>query len=207
MSERTANFIFRRLSIPMFVFIIYGFTIALSEKVFNNLDFIDNNLTSFILVIITSSIIAFILTFILHLFFKKFIDELVFRRWYHYTHLLFLYISGLIVALSATERVLIEEKIIATNFSNNFHFANIIFFIILSNYYIYNSIFINDDFKIFNALENSYNNNSTKKEDSSFIIKILISAIAITIMILHIIWPDLTIDSITITLFILAMIP
>lgn len=207
MSEKVANFIMRRLSIPIFVFIIYGLAIVLSEKIFEKLGFINNNITSFIFIIVTSSILAFIFTFILHLFFKKIIDELIFRRWYHYTHLLFLYISGLIVALSTIEPLLIEEKIITTKFSSNFHFTSLVFFIILSNYYIYNSIFINDDFKIFNTSENYCENKSTKIIDSFFIIKILISGTAIIIMTLHIIWPNLAIDSITITLLILAMIP
>jgi|GEM_PF-5806688 len=140
-------------------FIVYICCIIVGEKISSLLlNFNDNNIYSFISTIVCSSGFVFIVTLLI-----QYIFELIpilhvknFHRQYHIVHLIFLYISGLLAVLCAMEPILIKEKILTNPIQGEvMPLAILVFFIILSNYTLYNSLIINDDLCLNNSDDNS----------------------------------------------------
>lgn len=150
--------IFTKLFIfPLVFFFGYGLTLVGAENLMNLLGYEVNSLKKLIISIVMSSSISFIITIawygIVVRLFKS--TKQSFIRRYHYTHLVLFYISGLFTALLTIEPILIEENLIQENFNENLKFSMLILFLTVTNYTIFNSIILNDDFKL------------TKKSNSS----------------------------------------
>lgn len=78
---------------------------------------------------------------------SNYINENNFLRGYHYSHLVLFYISGLITVIITIESSLIEEGLLAKALDAKWKFSTLILFLAVSNYTFFNSFVINNDFK------------------------------------------------------------
>lgn len=196
---RVLNFIF----MPVFIFIAYVISILLGEKVAILLGFETTNIFQFIVSIIMASCIAFLITLIIHYLYQliPFLHEEQFIRSYHGVHLIFLYFSGMVAMLGAMEPLMIEEALIDSPFQDNIlAIAFLVFFVILSNYSFYNSLVINNEFKIIEKKDN-YRYLNIK------FIYLCLTIILSLIFILRIFKNKFVVDEFSFVLFILISMP
>lgn len=149
MRESLVNKVFSFLIVSLILFFMYCFSIVVGEDISTYLlDFSKDSIYSFIASIFCSSGFVFFITLLIHYIYQLIpilnIDN--FYRQFHAVHLIYLYISGLITVLSVMEPILMEGKILGSPIQGiQMAAAILVFFIIMSNYYLYNSIVINDD--------------------------------------------------------------
>ncbi|MFC3748693.1 hypothetical protein [Paenibacillus sp. GCM10012306] len=92
-----------------------------------------------------SSILAFIITMIVHIFCIYFCKSTDFTSWFRAINLLILYLTGLGTAIIAMKNLLIEDGAVTGNetiFSEQYNLLGLIFFIAIFNYNVYNSLFL-----------------------------------------------------------------
>ncbi len=135
---------------PLVFFVIYALTLVLAEKIMIISGYGISSLNRLIIAIILASGISLFLTCMLYFIFINIfkVNKKSFLRKYHYTHLVFFYISGLITVLITIEPILLADKLIMSSFNGNWKFSTVILFLIVSNYTIFNSVIINDDFSL-----------------------------------------------------------
>lgn len=153
---RVANILF----LSVIIFFAYCFSLIAGEKlaVYVIGDLGKSSICMFVISIILASCIVFIFTLVIHYLYQiiPFLKEEQFVRIYHEVHLIFLYISGLFAVLTSMEQTLLREKMVSLPFNDTIKSASLlIFFIILSNYSLYNSVVINNDFKLINSRRKS----------------------------------------------------
>ncbi|WP_209992670.1 hypothetical protein [Paenibacillus rhizoplanae] len=141
------KFVAKFFMIPFLYFVMYSLTFYYGAQVVDKLNTVNHPLRLLIAVVFVSSSLSLVLTFIIFFISKRIWNELTFRRWYHYTHIIFVYFSGLMSVLVGIEPLLEKEKLLLTAIDDNFKFSLLIFFVIIANYSIFNSLILNDDFK------------------------------------------------------------
>jgi hypothetical protein len=149
MTEWINGFISRLIMIPFLYFISYIFSFFCGIKGLEFFSMDQNEIRGIILCIFFSSVASFILLLIIYFISLRIWSEQVFRRWYHYPHLLFLYISGLVTVVISIEPILLSEKVIKAPIDDSYKFMGVIFFVILSNYAIFNAVVLNNDLRLF----------------------------------------------------------
>ncbi|MCM3001283.1 hypothetical protein ACTHSJ_26245 [Paenibacillus cellulositrophicus] len=149
MSEQVNRFFSRLLMIPFLYFVSYILSFYLGIKALELINVNQNGLRGLIIGILFSSLFSFTFLLIIYYISSRIWSEEVFRRWYHYPHLIFLYISGLATAITSIEPILLNEKVITSPIDDSYKFMGIIFFVILSNYAIFNAVVLNNDLRLF----------------------------------------------------------
>lgn len=148
MDDKIPKLITKIIFVPLIFFMIYAFVFLAGIHVVDKFETHDNVFLILGGGILLANIFALALTFLLYFIALKFWNEVSFRRWYHYTHLLFLYLSGVVSAVISIESVLLNQKILQAPIDDNTKLIMVIFVIIISNYTIFNSLVFNDDFKL-----------------------------------------------------------
>lgn len=148
MEDRIAKLITKVIMIPLFFFALYVMAFVIGIQIVGNWETKDNSIGIFVGTVIFTNIMAFLITYGIYSVFNRFLNQTIFRRWYHYTHLLFIYISGVASAVISIESLLLNYKIIDSAIDDNTKLITIVFVIIVSNYTFFNAIILNDDFKM-----------------------------------------------------------
>lgn len=153
----------RVINIIFLAFIIFsGYCLSLvgGEKlaVYIAGDLGKSSIYMFVISITLTSCIVFTFTLVVHYLYQliPFLKDEQFVKIYRGVHLIFIYISGLFAVLTSMEQTLLKEGIISLSINNDIKSISfLIFFIILSNYNLYNSVVINNEFKLINDRQES----------------------------------------------------
>ncbi len=151
LNSKVSRFFTGLIMFPLAFFMIYGSTLVGAEKIMIKFGFEVTSLGRLMMAIMLASGISLLLTGVLYFIFIKIfkVNKKTFMRRYHYTHLTFFYFSGLATVLLTIEPILLADNIITNSFNENWQFSTVILFLIISNYTIFNSVIINDDFSLF----------------------------------------------------------
>lgn len=136
---------------PLIIFGMYMICIELGENISFLVGFQTASIYQLIATIYISSCITFLVTLIINYIWQliSFLNNKGFIRTYHGVHLSFLYVSGLITVLAVLEPLMIKDGLIDSPIEKNILSAFVlVFLVMLTNYSIYNSIVINNDFKV-----------------------------------------------------------
>lgn len=146
--EKLASFLTKIIMIPIFFFLIYLLVFVLGVQLVGRFETKDNSIVILFGAIIVANIIAFGLTYLIHFIYKKCWEEINFVRWFHFTHLLYIYLSGIASAVISFESILLKNKILTSSIDDNYKIVMFVFVVILSNYTFYKSLALDDDFRI-----------------------------------------------------------
>lgn len=155
MSEKISKYLTKIVMIPFFVFSVYGVAFVIGAKItgcFYNY----NDIKSVILIVILTSCISFILTCCVHAILYMLKKEESFMNWFEWSHLILMYIAGLMTFLIAFKPILDQEKIECSwLYSAEYGVTAGIFFIATFNYYFYKAIIINKDIQLLPVIKSS----------------------------------------------------
>ncbi|WP_313891679.1 hypothetical protein [Psychrobacillus sp.] len=162
-NNKVSKFFAGLIMLPLVFFLVYALTLLLAEKIMNKSGFEITTLNRLIFAVVLASGISLLLTYMAYFILIKIfkVNKEFFMRIYHYTHLVFFYISGLITVLITIEPILLVENLITSSFGENWKFGTVILFLIVSNYTIFNSLIINDDFSLFKRVKSDKNKTLT----------------------------------------------
>ena len=158
MGDKIANFIGKLMIIPFLYFVMYTYSIVISERVLNYIGYSTNNLYGFIACIVLSSVVAFVVTFIIHTISAIIWSGSVFIKWFKFTNIIYLYLSGIASAIDVMQPLLIKEGILTREYNVTYKMAFLMFFIALFNYTFYESIIISkninfDEFRLVKGIK------------------------------------------------------
>lgn len=147
MSSEFINKIGSKVILTVIVIVAYTYILRMGEHIAKFLGFTEVTIYQFIVIVAYSSILIFFITLVLNYMFQiiPFISKDSFVRTFYGMHMFFLYVSGLLVTLISIQPILIESGYLAGRIDNEISQVFILlFFIILSNYYVYDVIVIQD---------------------------------------------------------------
>lgn len=152
MEERFINNIFQGVMIIFMLIVVYFLCLigGVHIAVFSGL--YEPDIYQLTASIIFSTGIMFLVTLQIHYVFQKvpFLNEDNLIRYYFGVHLALIYLSGLMATISVLEPLLIKEGLIKEQLNSEmFVGATFIFFILISNYNIYNTIVLDNKFEYF----------------------------------------------------------
>jgi hypothetical protein len=148
MEIKITTFLYKLFMIPILYSILYILTFFAGNQIVNNFATKNNIIEILSLGVIISSIGAFTFTLLIYLITKKIWSALVFKRWFHFTHIIFGYISGLIAVIISIEPILMKDKLITMPINDNFKITALLFFVIVSNHTLFTSLILNNDLQI-----------------------------------------------------------
>lgn len=155
--EKKATEMFKFIIIGFIIGVIYYFALKSSSDMLSAIGIDGNSLFHFIFTIIFTSVFVFISTLLIHYVYQKikFLNLEQFKSYFKGIHLLYLYTSGLVAVITVFESYFIEAGYINTNFDNILiGFGVMMFFIILTNYTLYNEIVMDNSFNLFAMEQN-----------------------------------------------------
>ena len=140
------------------VFFTYWLALLFTNFILNKLGFKGETIYHLVLLITTTSIIAFNGTLIINFLYQKipFLNSRKFLSLFNGVHILNIYVSGLIAVISILEPHLLESTVLHNKVDPLLYggFA-LIFFIIISNYNLYTQIVLENKFSLFKADNNT----------------------------------------------------
>jgi len=127
------------------VVIAYAYILQVGDLIAKFIGFNEITIYQFVVTIIYSSIVIFFITLVLNFLFQiiPFFTKGTFIRTFYGMHMFFLYVSGLLATIVSIQPVLINIGYLTSTIDNKTSQVFVLlFFIILSNYYIYDVIII-----------------------------------------------------------------
>lgn len=145
MEIRITAFLYKLFMIPFLYLMLYLLALYYGMNIIDYFEVKNNILENFAIGIFIASVIVFAITFLIYIITKKIWNTSVFKKWFHFTHVTYGYISGLISVIVSIEPVLIKNQIITMPINDNYKIMALLFFIIISNYTFFNSFILNND--------------------------------------------------------------
>lgn len=160
-SDKISNFIGKVIFYPLIFFMLYLCVIVFSSEIVSRYN-LGNSIAVLVVIFALASIFSFVVTGVIHILTiaikGKSIGRKVFKNWFEWSHLLLIYISGLVSLIYTMQPILLQQKIIQAPFSNNNYLAWLMgFFITTSNYSFYKAIVISKDIEILPYISNILN--------------------------------------------------
>lgn len=156
-TEKISNFLMKLIFVPFVFLVMYFVAFQISNSLFCYFSN-TNDLYSLISIIILTSLISFIITGIINMVISKIWTNKKFNNWFEWSHLVLIYISGMVTLIYTLQPLLIEEGLIQKKFDDLGYMGAVLgFFIAISNYYFYKSIVISKDIDLKESLINIKN--------------------------------------------------
>lgn len=143
MSEEFIRKLGFKLILAILVFLSYAFVLQFGDLLSRFMGFEEMTIIQFIASITCSSVLIFYATMLIHYLFQiiPITSKDTFAKGFYGLHMLFLYISGMLVTIISIQPLLIETGYKGAMFDAKYtHVFVLLFFVILSNYYIYDVI-------------------------------------------------------------------
>lgn len=160
-SDKISNFIGKVIFYPLIFFMLYLCVVAFSAEIVAHYD-LGNSIGTLVVIFTFASIFSFFVTGVINILNVAFrgreIGNKVFKNWFEWSHLLLIYISGLVSLIYTLEPILLQQKVIQVPLGNDSYLAWLMgFFIATSNYSFYKAVVISKDIDIFPYIKNIVN--------------------------------------------------
>lgn len=156
MEDKYINTIFQGLIVATIIFFSYGASLYVGDYVAKFIGLIKADIMQVIVTLLASTGFMFLVTILIQCIFQiiPFLKVEKFIKYYFGVHLLFIYISGLIAILNVLEPLLLTNEIILEPLNSEVMMAfTFMFFLILSNYNIYNMIVLENKFGFYRTIK------------------------------------------------------
>lgn len=135
------------LLVPVLFFFMYLSLFTMIVQFVGMFETRENSISILVGAIFLANVLSFFITLLIYKLFQKFSNVVTFRRWYHYSHLLYIYISAVITVIISIEPILLNKGVILTPIDDNNKILMVLFVVIVANYSFFNSFVFNRDFK------------------------------------------------------------
>lgn len=148
LSDKIAKFLTKILFYPIIFFILYFCMIILGLNLVNKF-YNGNDIKVLLVALVISSIISFVVTGFINIIVAKLNPKTSFKNWFEWSHLVLIYISGMVALLYSLQPIFQKEKVCLYEMDDTKYLACVIgFFIATSNYYFYKGIVITKDINL-----------------------------------------------------------